>query len=511
MTAMTDTAPRSLAIRDARVATFDAQRRDLPRADIVVEDGRIAAIGPNAAREWPRPVATTIEAAGMLAMPGLINAHFHSPGNLMKGLLDGLPLEIFMLYEVPPVAEDGDSERMAELRTMIGALEMLERGITTVHDDAYHVPHVTTGGIDAIMRGYRDTGMRAAVSIDQPNIVEYDKYPFLRDLLPEAERRAMENAPRQSGSELCALYDHLLSRWHGAQDGRLTAALSISAPQRVTHDYFAALSALSRERKLPFNVHVLESKLQRVLGEEKFGKSLVRHVEDLGFLDENMLVIHAIWIDDADIRLLAEAGCTVAHNPVCNLRLGSGIAPFRALRDAGIPVAIGTDEMCTDDTTNLWFVMKTAAMLHTLTERDYTRWPRAGEILDCVLRGGARAIRAEGRLGLLAPGAAADIALLDLNTAAFTPFNDLERQLVHCEDGSSVRHVIVDGRVVIRDRRHQLVDVESIRTEARRVVEAGAERFARLRKDAARLEPYYRAMYERAHARDVGMRRRLEP
>ena len=238
-----------------------------------------------------------IEAEGLLAMPGLINAHFHSPGNLMKGCLPGLPLELFMLYEVPPLAPEGDGERLAYVRTMLGALEMLRRGITAVHDDAYHVPVATRESIDAIMRAYEDAGIRATVAIDQPNVVEYEKYPFLADLLPEAERRAMDRAPRQSAEELLALYGHLIDRWHGKADGRLAAAVSCSAPQRVTPDYFAALSALSKRHDLPFNVHILETKLQRVLGETKYGKSLVRYVHDLGHLDERMMVIHAIWID----------------------------------------------------------------------------------------------------------------------------------------------------------------------------------------------------------------------
>ena len=509
---MSDATPRaSLAVTNARIATFDAARRVLPRADIVVENGRIAAIGEGAAAGWPRPIAQRIDGEGLLAMPGLINAHFHSPGNLMKGMLDGLPLEIFMLYEVPPIAGDGDDSRVAYVRTMLGALEMLERGITAVNDDAYHVPAVTRGGIDAIFQAYEDSGMRATVAIDQPNVVEYDKYPFLRDLLPPAERRAMEAARLQSGPELVALYDHLITRWHGGAHGRLGAGVSISAPQRVTRDYFAALSDISRARDLPFNIHMLETRLQRVLGAEKYGMSLVRHVAELGLLDERMLVIHAIWVDDEDMRLLARSGCTVAHNPICNLRLGSGVMPFRALRRAGVPIALGTDEMCTDDTTNLWFVAQTAGLLHTLSDADSGTWPNAPEILDCMLTGGARAMRAKGRLGVLAPGACADIALLDLTSAAFTPLNDLERQLVYCEDGSSVRHVVVDGEIVLRDRLFTKVDAPALRAEARALVEAGAGRWESLKHEAARLEPHYRAMLARAQARPVELRRRLAP
>ncbi len=231
----------SLLVRNAHVLTLDDADREWPRADVVVEDGAIAAIGPNAGTGWPRRFDRVIDGEGLLAMPGLINAHFHSPGNLMKGALPGLPLELFMLHEVPPLAPEGDAERLAYVRTMLGALEMLRRGVTAVHDDAYHVPIATPESIDAIMQAYEDAGIRATVAIDQPNVVEYEKYPFLAELLPEAERRAMDRAPRQSAAELLELYRHLLDRWHGAAGGRLAAAVSCSAPQRVTPDYFAAL------------------------------------------------------------------------------------------------------------------------------------------------------------------------------------------------------------------------------------------------------------------------------
>jgi 5-methylthioadenosine/S-adenosylhomocysteine deaminase len=386
---------------------------------------------------------------------------------------------------------------------------MLRRGITSVHDDAFHVPVATRGSIDAIMQAYQDSGMRATVAIDQPNIVEYDKYPYLADLIPADVRAAMDSAPRQSSEELIALYRYLVDRWHGAASGRLRAAVSCSAPQRVTREYFAALAALSREHDLPFNIHILETKLQRVLGDIKFGKSLVRYVHDLGHLDERTMVIHAIWIDDEDVALLARSGCTVAHNPVCNLRLGSGVMPYRKLRDSGVPICIGTDEATSDDAINVWSAAKTAALVHSLSDVDYRSWPDAGEILRAVLHGGARATRPADRIGRIAPGYAADMALLDLDTLAFTPCNDLVRQLVMCEDGSSVRMTIVDGRVVFENGRLTNVDERALRAEARELAAVQRPRLAEAEAAARRLDPYYRQMYLRAAGQDVGLHRRL--
>ncbi|HEY6134912.1 MAG TPA: amidohydrolase family protein [Rubrivivax sp.] len=499
----------ALLICNAHVLALDDAQHEWPDADLVIDEGRIAAVGPGAAGAWTGPVARRIDARGLLAMPGLINAHFHSPGNLMKGSLPGYPLEVFMLHEVPPLAPSGDSGRLAYVRTMIGALEMLRRGITAVHDDAYHVPIATVDSVDAIMQAYADAGIRATVAIDQPNVVEYEKYPFLAELLPEADRLAMDAAPRQSTAELLALYAHLIERWHGAEGGRLAAAVSCSAPQRVTDDYFAGLSALSKQHDLPFNIHILETRLQRVLGGLKYGKSLVRHVHDLGFLDERMMVIHAIWIDDDDVRLLAESGCTVAHNPVCNLRLGSGVMPYAKLREAGVPICLGSDEMNTDDSVNLWFVAKTAALLHSLSTPDYRQWPQPAEMLTALTRGGARAMRCSDRLGQLAVGFDADIALLDLDTVSFTPLNDLCRQLIHCEDGSSVRITIVAGRVVYEGGRITTVDEAALRAEMRELMAASREQTALAAKEALRLEPYYREMLQRAASVDVGMNRCL--
>jgi 5-methylthioadenosine/S-adenosylhomocysteine deaminase len=185
------------------------------------------------------------------------------------------------------------------------------------------------------------------------------------------------------------------------------------------------------------------------------------------------------------------------------------VMPWRSLHEAGVPVCLGSDEMNTDDSINLWFVGKTAALLHTLADPDFERWPRPAEVLRALTRGGARAMRREGEFGQLRVGGCADLILLDLDTVAFTPLNDLRRQLVLCEDGASLRCTIVDGRVLLEDGRIPGLDERALRAEMRELMRGYRGQLERAALDAKRLEPYYRAMYERAAATDVGLRRTL--
>jgi cytosine/adenosine deaminase-related metal-dependent hydrolase len=493
-------------IRNVRVLTMDADDTILDRANVLIDGQTIAAVGPEL--DFAGAEAREIDGAGKLVMPGLINGHFHSPVNHLKGSLDSLPLEVFMLYESPALDEAGMSPRAAYVRTMLGAMEMLRNGVTAVQDDAFFVPSPRPEIIDAVMQAYADSGIRATVALDQPNVPELEKLPFLADMLPPKLKADLAQPAPMCAEGLLECYRYLIHRWHGAADGRIKAAVSCSAPQRVTPDYFAALDELSRTHDLPFYVHMLETKLQRVLGEEKFGgRSLIRYVHDLGFLNDRLNIIHSVWVDDADIALIAEAGSVVAHNPISNMRLGSGVMPFRRLRDAGVPICLGTDEAIADDAINMWLVAKITGLIHNLSDPDYERWPTAGEVLDCLIRGGARAMRQADRLGRIEAGCQADLILVDLDTLPFTPLNDLRRQLVYCESGSSVRLTMVAGKVVVENGRVTTVDEAALRAEAR----DNAERFAHnqgvVDQAAAELQPYYRAMYLKAAARPVGMNR----
>lgn len=491
--------------RNVRLLDLEADEGMTGPTDVVVRDGRIAAIGS----QPPPAGARVIEGKGDLLMPGLINAHFHSSVNHMKGRLPCLPLELFMLYESPALETLRPTPRQAYLRTMIGCIEMLRTGTTAVMDDCFFVPEPEPEIIDAVAEAYADCGIRATLALDEPELSELEKLPFLDDLAPAHLRARLARRPGKTADELLGLYDHLIGRWHGVDGGRIAAAVSCSAPQRVSPDYFAALDSLSRAHDLPLFAHMLETRLQRVLGHEKLGgRSLVRYTHDLGLLSERMQVIHAIWVDANDLDLIAAAGAKVAHNPTSNLRLGSGVMPFREMMDRGISVSLGVDEAIADDAVNMWSVMKTAGMIHTLSGDDPDLWPTAREVLRAATIGGGEAMRRPG-LGTLGLGAPADLIVVDLSTLAFLPMNDLVRQLVHVENGTSVRLTMVAGRVVAEAGVVTSVDEAALLAEARSVFGDLAPVLRRAAEDVAELLPLYRAMHDRAAARDVGLTRKL--
>jgi cytosine/adenosine deaminase-related metal-dependent hydrolase len=472
--------------------------------DLLVADGRIAAIGSSARSALE--IERVVDGAGHhVLLPGLINAHFHSPANHLKGSLPSLPLELFMLFESPADPELTPTPREAYLRTMLAVIEMLKTGTTSVQDDAFVMPAPTPEIVDAIMQAYADSGIRATVALDQPELSETQKlppYPGLPD----------DPAPVDA-ADLLAAYDHLISRWHGAADDRLRAAVSISAPQRVSPEYFEALDELSRRHDLPLFAHMLETRVQRTLAgaQPRFaGRSLVRYTADLGLLSDRVNVIHAVWVDDDDLRLIAGAGAVIAHNPVSNLRLGSGIAPFRAFRRHGIPVALGSDEAICDDSANLWGVVKAAGLVHNVTGLDSDDWPTAHEVLDALWTGGAAAMRRSGELGVIREGALADLAMLDLWTTAFTPLSSLPGQLVYCEYGQSVRLTMVAGRIVAEGGRVVSVDEDALLAEAREAFAAKLPAVRRARARASELLPAYQGMVRASAGVDVGMTRWAE-
>ncbi|MBM9504024.1 amidohydrolase family protein [Actinacidiphila acididurans] len=502
--------PPSVLFTDVLVYDATAPAAVIGPTDVLVTGQRIAAVGP--ALDGTAPEGTRIvpgHGHHMLA-PGLINAHFHSPANHLKGMLPSRPLEVFMLYESPADEALRPSPREAYLRTMLAALEMLRGGTTSVQDDAFVMPTPEPDVIDAIMSAYADAGIRATVALDQPEIPEAEKLPFLAEIAGPELAEVIHGPAPMDRADLLDRYAHLFSTWHGAAGGRLRGAVSVSAPQRVGVEYFAALADLGERHDVPMFVHMLETKVQRVLAGEQprfAGRSLVRYTADLGLLRERTNVIHAVWVDSADLDLIAEAGATVAHNPVSNLRLGSGIMPFREIRRRGIPIGLGVDEAICNDAVDMWSVVRATGLVHNVTGLDSDLWPSAAEVLDCLWAGGARAMGQAQELGAVAVGRLADLVLIDLHATAFTPLNDVRGQLVYCESGDSVTLTMVDGRVVAEGGRVTTVDETALLAEARELFAARRPALRAAHTAADRFRPAYQEMVRRAAQRDVGMNR----
>lgn len=488
-------ASSAVLIRGAYILTLDESDTTYTEGDLMIEGDRIVALG----RSLPSPPgARIINGRGRLAMPGLINAHMHSDETLFRGLLDNMPLEVWMLYSLPPLGYGPVAGRLIYLRTLLAAIEALQSGTTTVQDDVSEAPHATLEGSEAVLRAYLDAGIRANLACNLTDKAYHEKLPFVADLLPAWAMADIRAVPPQARADLVSLNEELLRRWHG-REGRIQVALSASAPQRCTDEFLVALDDLSRRRRTPLLTHVLETKVQVVTGREFYGKTIVEHLADLGVLSDRLTIAHGIWVTDRDIARLAATGTAVAHNPVSNLKLGSGLLRLRALNEAGVPVCLGTDGSSSNDAFNMFEVMKFAALLHKVASPVSRTWPSAQDVLHMALRGGARSTLLQGQVGTLAPGYKADVVLLRCDDAAFVPFHHPQNHLVYCEHGRNVETVLVGGRVVVENGRVTTVNAADVYAEVASLMPEFMPMVNRAYATSRRLEPVLRQVYERCH------------
>ncbi|WP_193044376.1 amidohydrolase family protein [Mycolicibacterium baixiangningiae] len=490
--------------RNALVVAMDDEHRSDPfRADVLVVGDRIDAVGPEI--EVPEG-ATVVDCTDRLIMPGLVNAHVHSWEALFKGRYDNLPLELWMLLSYPILGVEPMSDRLVYLRTLLVGLESLRNGATCLLDDVIEMPTQSLSALDEVFRGYEDIGIRANCSGNIVNRPYIDSIPYVEEVLPAellAEARAVD--PR-TVDEYLAISKEALSRYDG-RAGRLRYVIAPSGPQRCTDDLFIAANELSREHDTTYHVHVLETKMQAVTGREFYGSTLVEHLDSLGVLSDRATLAHGIWLTDTDIARLGEVGASVAHNPISNLKLGSGIAPWRALLDAGVNLGLGSDGLSSNDSARMFDVVKSAALLHKVTQPDYTTWPTADEVLWAATRGGATSARVGDQVGAIAPGRKADFLMLDLRSVNFTPANDIAQHLVYVENGESITEVWVNGEPVVRDGRCLLIDEDAVLDEVRELGGEYLERFAKVEDANKVFEPYFRDIYQRCCGQPLGINR----
>lgn len=457
-----------------------ADARQTPRrADLLIEAGRIHEIGvPGqfaALQGVPR-----LDASDRLVIPGLVNGHTHGHGALGRGAVADVPLEGF-LAAAPSINGHRGLEDLA-LSATLTAVEALKKGCTALFDMSAEAPLPTLAGLHAVASAYQTSGIRAVVAPMMAERTLWQAYPALLATLPAALQAPLARQ-QAADAETCLAVVRQAARDWPFDRSRIRLGIAPTIPLHCSDRFLQGCAALSAEFDLPMQTHLAESQPQAVLGAQRYGRSLVAHLDQLGVLGERLSVAHAIWIDDDDIERLAAAGVTAIHNPLSNLRLGSGVAPVRRMIERGLRVALGSDGANTSDTQNLFEATRLAAYLSRIVDADASRWVGADESLRMATENGACALGWGGRIGRIAPGCEADLVLLDLAQPVYVPLRDALRQLVYGENGAAVDRVLVGGRVVVEQGRILTVDEAALRRQAL----AAAERLDALNAEGRQL------------------------
>jgi 5-methylthioadenosine/S-adenosylhomocysteine deaminase len=494
----------SLLIRNATILAMDGAHGSAPfTGDILVEGDRIAAIGPNV----PAPDgAQVIDGTDRLVMPGLVNAHLHSWEAMFKGRYDNMPLELWMLYSYPILGCTPLDARLIYLRTMLVGIESLKNGVTCVVDDIIELPGQSMEALSAAFQAYDDLGIRANVSGHIINKPFTETIPYATEILPKKLLEQVNKLTPPTTQDFLDFSKKALSRFQD-KSGRLRYVIAPSGPQRCTDDLLAAAHDLAHKHGTPYHIHILETKTQAVTGREFYGKTLIRHMHDVGALSERTTIAHSVWVTDDDIELMGKARCSVAHNPISNQKLGAGIAPFRKLMDAGVNVALGTDGICSNDTARMLDVMHVAAILHKVTSPNYTLWPTADEVLRAATIGGARSAMIHDQVGSLEVGKKADLVIFNTKSINFTPLNDLRNHVVYCENGTSITTVIVNGEVVVKDGALARVNETALLDELRSYLPEFQKHHTQIETLNREFEPYFAQIHRRCCEQDVGINR----
>jgi cytosine/adenosine deaminase-related metal-dependent hydrolase len=488
-----------LLIRGGQVYDHDGDVHHPPVADILIENDRIAAVGPRLATEDNLEI---IEASGRLVVPGLINAHYHSHDTLCRGLFEELPLEMWLLYTLPM----GQNRSVEEVRarTLVGALESLRCGITTVQDMLGLTP-LKDRYTDTVLSAYREAGIRVVFS---PMVWDVPPIAMVRhrDTLPQdvQEMLGVTSVPMR---EQLDYLEHQFK--HRPARGTLHWAIAPFAPQRCTPKMLEALAELTDKHDLSVYTHVYETKGQALIARELFGESdgsLISYLERAGMLGPRLNIVHSVWITRREADRMAAAGAGIVLNHLSNLKLKSGIAPVCDLRDSGVRLGLGCDNCSGSDVQSVFQAMKMFCLLAAVSEPE----PGPGlahEVLRHATLGNARTAGLDRELGAIRPGYKADLILIDLDDVAYLPYNSAARQLVYTESGRAVESVIVDGRIVMKDRKVKTIDEAVLRREVTGLMRHFITDYEAIVASRKRALPHMLEAHRKVWQADVGMNR----
>ncbi len=425
-------------ILKAKVIIEAAQKPPLWNGGVLVKGERIEAVGPFKELEARYPQAEIIDFENSILFPGFINLHTHASMTIFRGLADDMPLMTWLENYIFPV-EQHLRRDWVYWGAKLAIAEMLRCGVTTFVDMYLFEPEV--------IRAVEETGVRAALG---EGLFDFPSPGY---------------GPLEKG---LALTKELLEKYAGHP--RIKIIVCPHATYTCSPETLKAAASLAEEFDTIFHIHLSETKEEVALIKARYGQRPPFHLERLGLLNERLLVAHAVQLVDEEIELFANRGVRVAHCPESNLKLGSGVAPVVALLEAGVLIGLGTDGPASNNDLDFFGEMRTAALIQKGLSFDPTKLP-AEKVFEMATSIGAKALKWEG-LGVLAPGAQADLAVVSLEAPHLTPFYDPFSLLVYSAKGGDVTDVMVAGSFVLRKGKILTFDEEETR---KRVIEIAKE------------------------------------
>jgi 5-methylthioadenosine/S-adenosylhomocysteine deaminase len=424
-----------LIVYNAIVVTMDSTSRIIPRGAVAIRGNSIVAVDSADAVASAYNAKETVDAGGQILMPGLINTHTHAPMVLYRGLADDLALMEWLQKYIFPAEAKTVTREFVRTGTRLAALEMIQSG-TTTYADMYYFE-------EEIARVTRDAGLRGVLG---QTIIQFPA--------PDA-RTPQEELVRTEA---------FLKEF--AQDELITPAVAPHAMYTLDRATLRASRTLADTYKAPVLIHLAETADESKTSAKDHQMSPTAYLESIGFWGPRTLAAHGVWLDAADIGILARRKVGISHNPESNMKLASGTAKVPALRQAGVNVGLGTDGAASNNDLDMFEGMRQAALLHKLTTGDPRAVPATTALAMATIEG-ARALQMDDRIGSLEAGKRADMILVSMEKARHTPMYDPISHLVYVARGDDVTATIVDGRVLMRDRKVLTVNEADVIREAK--------------------------------------------
>jgi cytosine/adenosine deaminase-related metal-dependent hydrolase len=436
-------------IKNAMVITVDLQRRVFMNGAIVIHDGNILEVGPSDPVSARYEAAQVIDAAGMIAMPGMVNCHFHLPQVLMRGINDNTDAMHKLKYYIWPVQGHYD-EQDALVSTRLGLLEMIKAGTTAFLSTGLHPRY----GLDAIAEAMIASGIRGVIS---KYVMDISAYAL--------DSSALDPGLWETGEESMRQAIALIEKWDGAANGRLHAWFSPRSVGGCSVALLKEVSRLAAEYGVGITAHWAEVQNNVDYTMEKYGLLPAEFAESVGLLGPNVTFAHGIYFTDGEIELLGRTRTNICHCPVCNTKLAMGIAKVPQMLAAGANVCLGNDGVPVNNTADMFREMRTALLIHRVNSGN-AEYPTAAQAIEMATINGAKAIMADRVVGSLEAGKRADVILIDTHKPHIYPVYDPVSVVAWAANGSDVDTVLIDGQVVMRHREVLTLDEAQILADA---------------------------------------------